>query len=109
MIGEELGFVGCAGVIIAFMALVWYGRRVAWGARILGPQAYYLAAGATFVLGFQAVINIAVVTGMAPTKGLALPFISAGGSNLVVALAAVGLIANVSRRAAAASGDVPWS
>lgn len=108
VIGEELGFVGCTLVVLAYMAFVFYGRRVAWRARILGPHAFYLAAGATFLVAFQALINIAVVTATAPTKGVSLPFISTGGSNLLMALTCVGLILNVARRAAAASSEDPW-
>ena len=100
VIGEELGFLGAAGVVIAFMVFIWYGRKVAWEARVLGPQAFYLAAGATFIVSFQALVNIAVVTASAPTKGVSLPFISVGGSNLLMAGICVGLIANVSRRTA---------
>ncbi len=108
VIGEELGFLGCAGVVIAFMLLAWYGKTIAWRARVLGPHALYLAAGATFILVFQALINIAVVTATAPTKGVSLPFISTGGSNLLMACACVGIILNVARRAAAAAPDEPW-
>jgi cell division protein FtsW len=105
VIGEELGFVGCAAVVLAFMAFAIFGRRVAWQARLLGPHAYYLAAGATFIVAFQALMNLAVVTASTPTKGVSLPFISVGGSNLLMASACVGLILNVSRRAAAAAGQ----
>ncbi len=105
VIGEELGFLGCAAVVVAFMAFVWYGRKVAWSARSLGPHAFYLAAGATFIVSFQALINIAVVTATAPTKGVSLPFISTGGSNLLMACVCVGLILNVSRRAAAEGNE----
>jgi cell division protein FtsW len=108
VIGEELGFVGCALVVLAYMAFVFYGRRVAWRARILGPHAFYLAAGATFLVAFQALVNIAVVTATAPTKGVSLPFISTGGSNLLMALVCVGLILNVARRTAAASAEAPY-
>jgi cell division protein FtsW len=109
VIGEELGFVACAGVVLAFAAIAWFGRRVAWRARILGPHAYYLGAGAVFVIAFQALVNIAVVTGMVPTKGVSLPFVSLGGSNLVVSCACVGLVWNIARRTAAAAGDDRWS
>lgn len=107
LIGEELGFLGCAGVVIAFMALAWYGSRLAWNARLLGPYAYYLAAGAVFVIVFQALINIAVVTGVVPTKGISLPFISKGGSNFLMMSIAVGLLVNVARRTAAEAGEDP--
>ncbi|MDJ0522675.1 MAG: putative peptidoglycan glycosyltransferase FtsW [Planctomycetota bacterium] len=105
VIGEELGFLGCAAVVIAFMLLAWHGRQIAWRARVLGPHALYLAAGATFILVFQALINIAVVTATAPTKGVSLPFISTGGSNLLMACTCVGLILNVARRTSREAPD----
>ena len=109
MIGEELGFLGCAGLVVAFMLFTFYGRRVAWQARALGPHAFYLAAGATFIVAFQALINIAVVTATAPTKGVSLPFISVGGSNLLMAATCVGLILNISRRTAEHVSTDPWT
>ena len=109
MIGEELGFLGTTAVVLAFMALVWFGRRVAWNARVLGAHAYFLAAGAVFIVCFQALINVAVVTASAPTKGIPLPFISMGGSNLLVCASAIGLLVGISRRTAAAAGDDPWA
>ena len=98
VIGEELGFVGCAAVVVAYMLLAWFGRTIAWRGRALGPHALFLAAGATFLVVFQALVNIAVVTATAPTKGVSLPFISTGGSNLLMACICVGLILNVARR-----------
>jgi cell division protein FtsW len=59
-----------------------------------------LASGITFLIGLQAIINIGVVTGSLPNKGLSLPFISYGGSNLIVLLAGVGLLINIGRQAA---------
>jgi cell division protein FtsW len=110
LIGEELGFVGCATVILAFMAFVVYGRRIAERAHgSAGLFPYYVAAGATFAPAFQAMINIAVATGSAPNKGVSLPFISVGGSNLVTAFAAVGLLLNVARTVAAKEGGDPWA
>jgi cell division protein FtsW len=109
-IGQELGFVGCAAVILAFMALVVYGKRVAERAQEeVGAFPFYLAAGAAFCVGFQALINVAVVTACAPTKGVSLPFVSLGGSNLVVSFACVGLILNVGRETERAEGGEPWS
>jgi cell division protein FtsW len=108
VIGEELGFVGTSVVVLSFMAIAWYGRRVAWNARILGPHAWFLAAGAAFIVAFQALINVAVVTASAPTKGIPLPFISMGGSNLLVCAFCVGLIHGIARRTAAAVGEDPW-
>ena len=110
LIGEELGFVGCATVILAFMAFVVYGRRIAERAHAsAGLFPYYVAAGATFAPAFQAMINIAVATGSAPNKGVSLPFISVGGSNLVTAFAAVGLLLNVARTVSANEGGDPWA
>jgi len=108
LVGEELGFLGCAAVIVTFMILTWFGSRLAGYARAVGPFACYLAAGAVFLVSFQALINIAVVTGMAPTKGIALPFLSRGGSNLVMMGVAVGLLVNVAHRTAEATGEVPF-
>ena len=91
------------------MALVWYGSRLAWNARLLGPYPYYLAAGAVFVIAFQALINIAVVTAVVPTKGISLPFVSKGGSNFLVLSFAVGLLVNVARRTAVEAGEDPFA
>jgi cell division protein FtsW (lipid II flippase) len=108
-VGQELGFVGCAAVILAFMAFVVQGKRVAERAReSVGAFPFYLAAGATFCVGFQALVNVAVVTACAPTKGVSLPFVSLGGSNLVVCFACVGLLQNVARETDAAEGGDPW-
>jgi cell division protein FtsW len=110
LVGEEMGFVGCAAVILAFMAFVVYGRRIAERAHAsAGLFPYFLAVGATFAVAFQALINMAVATGSAPNKGVSLPFISAGGSNLVTAFTCVGLLVNVSRAVAAEEAGDPWS
>ena len=109
LVGEELGFVGCAAVIFAFMALVVYGRRIAERAHACaGLFPYYVAAGATFAVAFQALINIAVATASAPNKGVSLPFVSVGGSSLVTAFASVGLLVNVSRHVAQEESGDPW-
>jgi cell division protein FtsW len=108
LIGEETGFVGCAAVILAFMAFVVYGKRIAERAHAsCGLFPFFVAAGATFVVGFQALVNVAVVTGSAPTKGVSLPFISVGGSNLVTAFLAVGLLVNVARHVSLEEGGDP--
>jgi cell division protein FtsW len=110
LVGEEMGFAGCGAVVLAFMAFVVYGRRIAERAHAsAGLFPYFLAVGATFAVGFQALINMAVATGSAPNKGVALPFISAGGSHLVMAFACVGLLVNVSRAVAAEEAGDPWS
>jgi len=103
IIGEELGLVGCAVVILLFALLFWCGMRVA----LRSPDVFgsLLAFGLTLVIGLQAAVNIAVVTCSAPTKGLALPLVSAGGSSLMAMAAAVGLIMNVASRVE--TGDEP--
>jgi cell division protein FtsW len=95
VIGEELGMIGALAVVLAFVVLLWRGLKAAWSA----PDDFgrFLAAGLTLSIVFQGLINVSVVLGLLPTKGIPLPFISAGGSSLVFALAGVGLVANVSQ------------
>jgi len=95
IIGEELGFIGVVLLCCAFAWLVLRGLRSAW--RVQDEYAGYLAAGMTLFIGLQAFINLAVAMGLLPTKGLALPFVSYGGSSLLVNAAAAGIILNVSR------------
>ena len=97
IIGEELGLVATLGVVLTFFALMICGVYIASNAR--DRFGHLLATGLTFLIGLQAFINIGVVTGALPNKGLALPFVSYGGSNLVMMLAAVGLLCNVARHA----------
>jgi cell division protein FtsW len=95
IIGEEFGFVGAAAVITLFLVLAWAGIRTAMRA----PDTFgaLLAAGITAWLCLQAFINIAVVVALLPVTGITLPFISAGGSSLVVSFAAVGVLLSISR------------
>jgi cell division protein FtsW len=95
MIGEELGFIGAFFVIVLFLVLFFRGMNIA-QERSDDTFSYYLAFGITMMIGVQAAVNFFVVTGMAPTKGLPLPFISYGGSSLIVNMTAVGLLLNVS-------------
>ena len=97
IIGEELGLVGICGLVLLFGVLVWRGARAALRAR--DAFGCYLAFGITAMFGLQALINLGVVLGTLPTKGLPLPFVSFGGSTLVVDLFAVGIILNISRGA----------
>jgi cell division protein FtsW len=99
IIGEELGLVGCALVIALFAVLVWRGFHIAAQAR--DPLGATLAAGITCWLTFEALVNVAVMVGAFPFAGNALPFISYGGSNLVVTLTAVGILLSISGRAEA--------
>ncbi|HQD36596.1 MAG TPA: putative lipid II flippase FtsW [Thermodesulfovibrio thiophilus] len=94
-IGEEMGFIGVSVVVILFFLICMRGLSIA---RKQSELFYYfLASGITIMISIQALINFAVVTGLAPTKGLPLPFISYGGSSLVVNLIAVGILLNLSR------------
>ncbi|HEY8429194.1 MAG TPA: putative lipid II flippase FtsW [Sandaracinaceae bacterium] len=95
IVGEELGFVGVMLLVVGFSIVVLRGIRAAF--RATDEYGTYLAVGITMFLGMQAFTNLAVAMGMVPTKGLALPFISYGGSSLLVNSAAVGVLLNVSR------------
>ena len=95
IIGEELGFVGAVAVVALFAVLVWRGLRV--GLRAPDPFGAYLALGITVLIATQTLVNIGVVTGVLPTKGLPLPFVSFGGSALVVTLGATGVLLNISQ------------
>ena len=95
VIGEELGLAFSLGIVLCFMTLF---VVVSW--RLRETQSLYpflLAMGALTMITLQAIINVGVVTGSMPTKGMSLPFISYGGSNLMVTFIMVGLILNVLR------------
>jgi cell division protein FtsW len=96
IIGEELGLIGCTLIIILFLIVIWRGIRTAMRAK--DTYGTLLAIGTTSVIAVQAVINIAVVTGSMPVTGVPLPFISYGGSALVVNLMAMGILFNISRQ-----------
>lgn len=97
IIGEELGLVATGGVILAFMLLILSGLYIAWRAR--DTFGFLLATGITSLIGMQAIINIGVVTSALPNKGLPLPFISYGGSSLLIMLTSIGLLLSVARQA----------
>ena len=94
ILAEELGFFGTTGLITLFALYVWRGLRVA--ARAEDPFLHLLAAGLTLQIALYACVNLAVATGVAPTTGLPLPFVSYGGSALLLNLAAAGLLYRVS-------------
>ena len=96
VLGEEFGFVGAATVLVAFAVLVTVGFKTA--ARARDAFARYLAAGMTTVIGLGAAVNLCVVTGLIPTTGIPLPFISYGGTSLAATFAAVGILISVARR-----------
>jgi cell division protein FtsW len=93
IIGEELGLVGATALIAAYAAFAYAGFRVALSCR--DPFGKRLAAGITTLVCGQALINLAAVMGAAPLTGITLPFVSYGGSSLVVGLAAVGILLNI--------------
>jgi cell division protein FtsW len=93
VIGEELGLVGVAAVIAAYAVFAYAGLRLALSCR--DPFGKRLAAGLTALVCGQAVINLAAVLGLAPLTGIPLPFVSYGGSSLVVQLASVGILLNI--------------
>ena len=97
VLSEELGFIGGAVVIVLFAIYGWRGLRAALGA----PDAFgrMLALGITFLVVGQALFNLSVVVGLLPTKGIPLPFVSYGGSSLVVMLLATGVLMNISQHA----------
>jgi cell division protein FtsW len=96
VIGEELGFIGVLVIATMFLFLVLRGFRAATHA----PDNFgsYLAFGMSLLLGIEAFVNMAVVMGLVPTKGMALPFLSYGGSSLMASLMAVGIILSVSSK-----------
>jgi cell division protein FtsW len=95
IVAEELGLVGFTAMALAFGVLIWRGLRAALASA--DEYGLYLATGITLLIGAQAFTNLAVSVGLFPTKGLVLPFISYGGSSLLVNCAAIGVLLNVSR------------
>jgi len=96
VVAEELGLVGSVSLISLYAVLVWRGMVIARRAPdMLGTL---LASGMALWIGLEALINMAVMVGLMPFAGNALPFVSAGGSNLVVSLAAIGVLLNISRQ-----------
>jgi cell division protein FtsW len=103
IVGEELGFVGVAALCAAYLLLVARGVRVA----LRAPDDFgaFLAFGLSTMFGVQALVNLAVALAVLPTKGLTLPFVSFGGSSLLVNAVAVGILLNISRQSGDSSTD----
>ena len=95
IIAEELGFLGCVAVIVLFALFIWRGILIAMKA----PDMFgsLIAVGITSMVGLQAIINIAVVTSSMPNTGMPLPFFSYGGTSLLILMASVGVLLNISR------------
>jgi cell division protein FtsW len=102
VIGEELGLVGATVVLVCFCVIAWRGLR----ASMLAPDSFgaFLALGLTLMIAVQAFVNMSVVLGLMPTKGIPLPLVSHGGSSLLVNLVALGVLLNISQHAAADIG-----
>jgi len=107
IIGEELGLVGAAALIAAYGAFAYFGLRIALGCK--DPFGKRLAAGLTVLVCGQASINLAAVMGLAPLTGIPLPFVSYGGSSLVIALVSVGILLNIAGDAGARRASLPDS
>jgi len=101
VIGEEFGLIGTTLILACFVLIAWRGMRVAMQA----PDRFgsFLAIGLTTMVAAQALVNISVVLGLMPTKGIPLPFVSSGGSSLVISLVGMGILLNVSQHAAPGS------
>lgn len=95
IIGEELGFLGCMTVIVLFLLIIWRGIRIALNAKDL--FGCLLASGIVSLITVQTLIHIAVVTSSMPPTGIPLPFISYGGTSLMMYMAAIGILLNISR------------
>lgn len=96
VIAEELGFIGSVTILLAFLVLIWRGFKIATQA----PDDFgkLLAVGITSWIGFQALVNLGAMVAIIPLTGVPLPFISYGGSSLVLALAGMGILVNISRQ-----------
>jgi cell division protein FtsW len=105
--GEEVGFLGTVGLVCVFVFFLVRGLRIA--RRAPDDYGQILAAGLTAMVTIYAVINIAVATALVPTTGLPLPFISYGGSSLIVNMVAMGILLNMSRRGSLAGTSRPPS
>jgi len=103
ILGEELGLIGATLVVGLFAVLIWRGLRVG----LRAPDAFgsYLALGITVMLATQTLVNLGVVTGALPTKGLPLPFVSFGGSALLMTMFSAGVLLNISQHA---TGGPSW-
>jgi cell division protein FtsW len=97
VIAEELGLIGATIVLLCFAAITWRGLRVA----LRAPDSFgaFLALGVTAMIAVQALFNISVALGLLPTKGIPLPFVSFGGSSLLINLVGMGILLNVSQQA----------
>jgi cell division protein FtsW len=103
VIGEELGFVGASILVILFMIVVWRGIRIS--LKTDDRFGSLLAVGISCLIGIQTIINVGVATGSLPSKGITLPFISFGGSSLLMSLIAIGVLLNISKNRVLSDND----
>jgi cell division protein FtsW len=96
VVGEEFGLIGTTLILVCFAIITWRGLRAA----LVAPDRFgaLLAIGLTLMVSLQALVNMSVVLGLAPTKGIPLPFVSNGGSSLLVSLLAMGILLNISQQ-----------
>lgn len=99
ILGEEFGFLGVIVIITLFLLLLWQGLKIVHAAK--DTFGFFLGFGITVMYGLQAIINIAVVSGVFPTKGIPLPFISAGGSSLLFSMLGIGILVNIAKQSPA--------
>ena len=99
VIGEELGLLGATAVVICFSVIAWRGLRIAMRAE--DSFGAFIAIGLTTMIAFQALVNMSVVLGLMPTKGIPLPLVSNGGSSLLISLLAMGILLNISQHESA--------
>ncbi|MBM3818138.1 MAG: putative lipid II flippase FtsW [Acidimicrobiia bacterium] len=99
VIGEELGLIGATGVLICFCVIAWRGMRIAMRAE--DRFGAFVALGLTTMIAVQAFVNMSVVLGLMPTKGIPLPLVSAGGSSLLISLLGMGMLLNISQHESA--------
>ena len=95
VIGEELGLIGATGTLVCFCLIAWRGMRIT--LRAQDSFGSFLAIGVTSMIVVQAFVNMSVVLGLMPTKGLPLPLVSAGGSSLLISLLGMGVLLNISQ------------
>lgn len=103
VISEELGLAGATVILVCFCVITWRGLRTA----VRAPDRFgaFLALGLTMMVAIQAFMNMSVVLGLMPTKGIPLPLVSAGGSSLLISLLGMGILVNVSQHSSMPSGD----
>jgi cell division protein FtsW len=99
VIGEEMGLLGTTAILVCFCVIAWRGMRIA--TRAEDSFGAFLAIGLTTMIAVQALVNISVVLGLVPTKGIALPLVSAGGSSLLINLLGMGVLLNISQHESA--------